>query len=379
MAPSTQQPGIDRRTALACLAGVALAPSVAAADHGFEVVQVFENPHGIPNGCLVQTPDGKLHGTCQVSGKFGRGQVFRSTTHGHLRTDESFSGGDPLGNITASPLCPGPDARLYGANLYGGTQNCGTLFAVEPTGEVVLVHDFDGTGANPTTAPTAASDGFLYGITRSGGAHNRGIFYRLSIAAEFTLLRDLEYSIKSSLIEATDGYFYAVTDSSGAFQESVIRLSRDGATLDVVQALAANGLEGTTPFSSLLQTADGHLVGTAMHGGRHNWGTVFRVGLNGGLTVLHHFTGTLKDSGQPSGALIEDASGRLYGAAFNSLDDGGAVYRLDPDGRLRVLHHFISNDFDQGYFPTGALLAASDGRLYGTTYYGGGIFRLKPG
>jgi uncharacterized repeat protein (TIGR03803 family) len=127
----------------------------------------------------------------------------------------------------------------------------------------------------------------------------------------------------------------------------------------------------------LLQASDGSLVGVARGGGAHGRGTIFRVGLNGGLTVLHAFTGG-RDSARPNGGLIEVGAGQFYGVTYGGDNDAGIVYRLDPDNRLQVLHRFSEDNQAQGINPIGRLLAAVDGRLYFTTGFGGGIFRLKP-
>ncbi|MGM9490551.1 choice-of-anchor tandem repeat GloVer-containing protein [Ideonella sp. YS5] len=372
-------PQLTRRAALGCLAGTILAPSARAADHGFEVVHFFEVDDGYnPNGSLVQTPDGRLHGTTHGGGQRWHGTVFSSSTRGRLKVQASFSKHGAAGWYPYAPLCIGADGRLYGANYYGGPGNFGTLFAVESTGDVTPMHQFGYTdGSLPLAGLMAASDGNLYGCTSSGGEHFAGVFYRLTPSGAFTVLRSLENAPKGELIEASDGYFYGTTSSGGVGQGAVIRLSPDGATLDEVHAFAADGHEGTQADAALLQASDGSLVGVAHDGGPAGFGTVFRVGLGGGLEVLHGFTGG-RGSGHPGGGLIELSPGQFHGVTHGGTGDGGVVYRLDPDRSLRVLHRFADQDNVSGYRPKGRLLAASDGRLYGTTYFAGGIFRLKP-
>jgi uncharacterized repeat protein (TIGR03803 family) len=371
--------GMNRRTVLACLGGTALAPAARAGDHGFEVVHFFEVTDGLgPNGSLVQTPDGRLRGTTRGGGPRRHGTVFSSSTGGKLRVQDSFSKHGAVGWYPYAPLCIGADGRLYGANYYGGTGNYGTLFALESTGDVSLMHQFGYTdGSLPFAGLMAASDGNLYGCTSSGGKHVAGVFYRLTPSGQFTALRSLENAPKGPLIEASDGYFYGATAAGGAGQGAVIRLSPDGATLEEVHAFAADGHEGNQVEAPLLQASDGSLVGAAYGGGPAGWGTVFRVGLGGGLTVLHGFTGG-RGSGHPGGGLIEISPGQFHGVTRGGSGDGGVVYRLGQDSSLRVLHRFADQDNVFGYSPSGRLLAADDGRLYGTTYFSGGIFRLKP-
>jgi uncharacterized repeat protein (TIGR03803 family) len=379
MTDTDNQHGVNRRTALACLGGIALTPAAHAGDHGFEVVHFFEVDDGYnPNGSLVQTADGQLHGTTHWGGKRQHGTVFVSSMRGRLKVQSSFSKHGATGWYTYAPLCIGPDGRLYGANYYGGPGNFGTLYTVDPAGEVSLVHQFAYTdGSLPFAGLVSASDGYLYGCTSSGGEFFKGVFYRLSPSGQLTALRSLENAPKGELVEASDGHLYGVTASGGAGQGAVIRLSPDGATLEEVHAFAADGHEGAQAEAPLLQASDGSLVGVAYGGGPAGMGTIFRVGLGGGLTVLHGFTGG-HDSSHPGGGLVELAPGQFYGVTRGGYRDGGVVYRLGEDQSLKVLHRFADQDNVFGYGPRGRLLAASDGRLYGSTYFSGGIFRLKP-
>src|ERR1700678_3967448 len=74
----------------------------------------------------------------------------------------------------------------------------------------------------------------------------------------------------------------------------------------------------------------GNLYGTTLEGGNRgcgnegdpSCGVVFKVDTNGNETVLYAFTGN-SDGGNPSGPLVMDAAGNLYGtAAHGTLSDG---------------------------------------------------------
>lgn len=91
--------------------------------------------------------------------------------------------------------------------------------------------------------------------------------------------------------------------------------------------------------------------------------------------VLHTFTGR-RDGGQPWAGLLSDPAGNLYGTTQYGGDIScngglgcGTVFKIDKTGKETVLHSFtLSPD---GGIPVGDLLLASDGTLYGTTYFGG--------
>src|SRR5215831_18312479 len=59
-------------------------------------------------------------------------------------------------------------------------------------------------------------------------------------------------------------------------------------------------------------------------------------------TVLHSFGGVL-DGRTPSGGVVLDAAGNLYGTTLGGCGRGGlacsgTLYRLDPTGKETVLH-----------------------------------------
>ena len=102
--------------------------------------------------------------------------------------------------------------------------------------------------------------------------------------------------------------------------------------------------------------------------------------------VLYAFKGG-NDGNYPSGALVLDTAGNLYGTTIfggtdqencSGLEPGcGTVFMLTHDSngkwKERVLHRFQSgNDTSDGSAPNGALVFDGAGNLYGTTLSGGG-------
>ncbi|MFZ5550857.1 MAG: choice-of-anchor tandem repeat GloVer-containing protein [Pseudomonadota bacterium] len=153
----------------------------------------------------------------------------------------------------------------------------------------------------------------------------------------------------------------------------------DEVTVEVVHPMSL--LDGANIRGPLVAGADGLHYGTAVRGGRHDLGTVFRILADGRLEVLHHFRGAPDDGDRPVG-LARGADGALYGLtlAGGAFGDGTA-YRVDTNGKLKLLHSFESAV--DGRSPQGQLLLASDGRFYGATDSGGSddqgtIFRMRP-
>jgi uncharacterized repeat protein (TIGR03803 family) len=136
------------------------------------------------------------------------------------------------------------------------------------------------------------------------------------------------------------------------------------------------GTDGAYPSGNLIQDSVGNLYGTTENGGAADRGTVFKLAPTGLETVLYQFTGGT-DGGTPLSGVIRDSAGNLYGTALFGGDvscsvEGlgcGAVFKIDPAGHETVLYAFAGGQ--DGADPAGGLVMDSDGNLYGTTEYGG--------
>ena len=142
----------------------------------------------------------------------------------------------------------------------------------------------------------------------------------------------------------------------------------------------------STPYGGLTWDAAGNLYGATFNGGKYVGGIVFELSpaTGGGWTetILHTFA-----SGQnPSGRVIIDAAGNLYGATINGGDfKKGIVYELSPvpgGGWVYKRLHAFGNGKD-GAYPNGGLTMDAFGNIYGSTgaggvFDGGTIFELVP-
>jgi uncharacterized repeat protein (TIGR03803 family) len=118
----------------------------------------------------------------------------------------------------------------------------------------------------------------------------------------------------------------------------------------------------------LVQGSDGNFYGTASQGGIISDGTVFRITPKGALTTLHSFN--YADGFFPTGSLIQATDGNFYGMTNFGGSQGncGTIFRITPAGKLRTLQTFDGID---GAQPWEALVQATSGAFYGTTYQGG--------
>ncbi|MGA2902446.1 MAG: choice-of-anchor tandem repeat GloVer-containing protein [Candidatus Korobacteraceae bacterium] len=104
------------------------------------------------------------------------------------------------------------------------------------------------------------------------------------------------------------------------------------------------------------------------------------------LTVLHNFTGG-GDGNGPYAGITFDQQGRIYGTtAYGGSHQDGVVYRLVHEGEgwvLSPIYSFGSQGRQDGSQPYARVVFGPDGLLYGTTDLGGAygygtVFSLQP-
>jgi uncharacterized repeat protein (TIGR03803 family) len=299
-----------------------------------------------------------------------------------------------VGQKPYAGVVSGTDGALYGTTLGGGNNSVGTVFEVNRDGSgYTTLHTFltNGVDGQSPRALIQASDGALYGMTSIGGTNKAGTIYKLNWdGSGYRLLhvfgsvaRDGGYP-EAGLIEGSDGALYGTTFFGGSNDfGTVFRLSKDGNIYGVLHHFGGTATDGTNPDTALVQGAGGALYGTTFFGGTNDAGTVFKVNTNGGGYGLSRvFAKSGGDGQNPDAALMQASSGALYGTTYSGgASNAGTIFTLSTSGGgYRILHSFRSFAGD-AQSPLGALLEGKDGVLYGTTYSGGSngvgaIFKL---
>ena len=184
----------------------------------------------------------------------------------------------------------------------------------------------------------------------------------------------------SALVQGSDGNFYGTTGAGGNYDDGTVFKMTPAGTLTTLYSFQG-GSDGAYPFAGLVQGMDGNFYGTTYRGGNpacsgQGCGSVFMITPSGTLTTLHRFDDL--DGQAPRGGLMQASDGNFYGTTEwgggprwcneNGWDGCGTVFRITPSGTLTTLHNF---DLTDGESPVSALIQASDGNLYGTTWAGG--------
>ena len=263
----------------------------------------FTNIDGASPNALILSGN-ILYGTAEEGGTNGNGTVFAINTNGAGFTIlHTFTGifPDNDGNNPFAGLILSGNT-LYGTALDGGTNNCGTVFALNTNGTgFVTLHNFGQRNYNSSIGSYTNSDGaspnalilssnILYGTTRSAGNSGNG---------------------------------------------TVFALNTNGMGFTILYSFTANSVnsDGANPSAGLILSGN-TLYGTAIYGGSGGEGTVFAINTDGtGFTNLHSFTatgltGTNSDGANPFGGLILSGNS-LYGTARNGgVVGNGTVFSL---------------------------------------------------
>ena len=189
-------------------------------------------------------------------------------------------------SLYSSGLTLDSAGNLYGLAFRGGDLTCqpvfgcGTVFKLDLTGQLTVLHNFTGSpdGAEPSTSSPLFRDarGNLYGTTESGGAPiNGGTVFRVDPTGKEKVL-------------------HRFTNLAG----------------------------GLYPVGGVIGDAAGNLYGTTQLGGDASCnnpagpgcGVVFKLDPRGTQTVLYRFRDS-PDGHQPESSLRRDAAGNLYGTA----------------------------------------------------------------
>ncbi len=290
-------------------------------------------------------------------------------------------------------LTAGVNNDYFGAGVLSADplSTFGSVFRIDASGEVVVLHDFSGAdGARPSGLVTLARDGFVYGTTAAGGAHGAGTVYRVrpdgsGFATVYAFTGQADGAIPSAgLLETRSGALVGTASAGGVNGRGVVFQVSSG-TFAVLHDFTS--VEGAAPSAALYESPAGLLIGTTRLGGTSDVGTVFAMKPNGStFRTLHQFTPT--EGGGPDSELVRASDGLLYGTASGGgLFDNGTIYRIALDGtrfdRVRAFDASarITSQLGDKSHPVSVALGP-DGRLYGTTltgttYRGGEVFSLR--
>jgi len=296
---------------------------------GLTTLHTFTSAEGNqPGGGFAQVSDGSFYGTTGFGGLFGAGTFYHFDTNNQLTSLYSFS--CQTDGCLPIYVLPKPDGTFYVTTTDDDFTGAGAIVQLDTQGRLAVVHDFNITDGGKPNRILLGVDGNYYGNTQYGGSDNSGTIYTIGADNTFTSLYSFiqpqdGYDV-AALVQGSDGYFYGGTGNGGTITDQ----------------------------------------------NQYGDGVLYRYSPTSGITVLH-------DLNRPTGAsvlgpLLEGKDGNFYGTTYAGgsstlcVPGCGVLFQLTPSGVYTVLHQF---NFDDGAYPEGALVQASDGSFYGITPSGG--------
>ena len=277
---------------------------------------------------------------------------------------------------------------------------CAATALALPAQTLTTLHSFEGVdGAYPFSTLVEAAGGRLYGTTSSGGGGaNSGTIFEIASGAQFTPLYSFSYGQDptAGLVETGDGTLYGTTHFGGANGFGTVYKITPAGTLTTLYSFCPESkcADGDEPLGGLVQAAGGDLYGTTYFGGTNGYGTIFKITPAGALTTLHSFCSDVqsncRDGANPEAALVQASKGDFYGTTYNGGANGfaneiaGTVFKITPSGTFATLYNFCSlSGCTDGSGPSAALVEGTDGNFYGTTAEGGSygdgtVFKITP-
>ena len=257
---------------------------------------------------------------------------------------------------------------------------CTAMASSSPAQTFTTLASLDGSnGSNPDGSLVQRTDGNIYGTTNEGTFRNSGSVFKITPGGTLTLVHYFcsrvgctdGASPQAGLVLGTIGNYYGTTNLRGSGGDGTVFEITAAGTVFTLHSF--DGTDGGDPYAGVVQGRDGNIYGTTVDFGPNGFGTVFRMTPSGTVTTLHSFVGT--DGSAPFGGLVQASNGNFYGTTTDGGDDVdcaggcGTIFEITPGGTFTTLHMFNNAD---GMNPYDALVQASDGNLYGTTFLGGG-------
>ncbi len=319
-----------------------------------------------------------LYGTTGDGGPAGQGTVFAINTNGTGYTVLYNFGSSPTDASSPYSLLTLSGDTLYGTTIYGGTSGQGTIFAINTDGTgYTNLYSFNGypTDGSFPYAGLTLSGNTLYGVAEYGGTNNYGTVF--AINTDGTGYTNL-YNFGSGSADGQEPYgvlvlsgntLYGTTTSGGAnYCGTVFAINTDGSDYTNLHSFINYPTDGSSPYGAL--TLSGNtLYGTTQGGGTSAYGTVFAINTDGtGETVLYSFTGGADGSLPFAGVTL--SGNTLYGTTgYGGINGQGTLFAIKTNGTgFTVLHDL--NAVSDGQYANGTPVVFGN-TLYGTTEAGG--------
>ncbi len=287
----------------------------------------------------------------------------------------SNSGSTPAGGVVVNTAMDGDSKIVSGFLQAGGRYGFGGAFSVPVSNLPDINYDWLASTAVSGEEPdivsissvtnNAASPSLYYVLSTGGTYHNGQIleYTPSTTGALYTFAGNTDGNKpKGALLPAGGGVEY-VTAAYGGTGYGVVDQVMNGSVSPVHTFSFTDGAYPSGSLASVNRVT----YGTTTGGGAFGFGTVYALDSKNTFTLLYSFKGGA-DGATPTGGLIADSAGNLYGTTtYGGTGTGqgnGTVFEITTNGTKTILYNM---DGHTGTHPTGSLVLSPAGDLYGTT------------
>lgn len=334
--------------------------------------------------------NGKMYGTTSGGGASGLGVVFEwdpATNVYNKLLDLTGVGAGTNGWTFYNNVTP-YNNKLYCATVRGGVNDYGTLMVVDPSlppgSNTTIIKQLDGSsGGNASNNEMIVYNNKLYGCFYGGGSYGAGTLFELDPAGNiFTKLFDFNYSTTGDqpqgklVLNGTK--FLGLCSRGGANGTGTVYEWDPANATTVVKKydFLANNFDNTINPGSTLALLNSKFYAVSYNGGYVNQGNLFAYDYNLN-TVTKKKTFNAAENGRiPYGKPVL-LNGKIYGTCYQGPQEVfgtpyGCLWAYDPSSAVysrKFLFDYANNSIN-GRAPVSAPVAYN-GKLYGTTSNGG--------
>lgn len=319
-----------------------------------------------PRGNLVLGENGNLYGMTRYGGIYEQGTIFSFDYNKLILNTEVEFNVPTQGQFPKGDLLKANNGKLYGTTMRGGTEGYGILFSLDSNAQNYTVLNKEDTISKwryPIGSLYQKSASSLMGISDFNNEDNYSIYTYDINQQRFRKELDFKKYFDTGsgrLISGNNEKLYGLSsfsDYSGFIFEYNPQID------SITEKIQFTNGNGARPEGSLLLANNGKMYGFTSRGGAYNEGVLFEYDYQqNNIKILISFLDSVTGA-SPTGSLIQAKNGKLYGSTYFGV--------LGYDLNTSQYHLTYFNSNSDGYNPDGTLLEASDGKLYGVTTQGG--------
>lgn len=346
-------------------------------DSLFYINEFDLNIGNLPNGLFLKCSNGKIISTTHRGGVFNSGSFLEFDISDYsMNKIYDFYGYSEYHDVVGT-LINSPEGGIYGlTNLDDGIilESGSTLFSIDKEAEEHKVLDiFSGSAKslshynyeyyfypsggsfrayfhdslkstticdlnNPIGYPTGslvlADNNIMYGMQQDDNPNPAGLIFSFNPLNYYNEKNsgfwgsNGAYPIDNSLINIHDGFLYGLTSGGGANNDGVI-FKYDPLADEITKLYDFSSSTGSYPTGDLLAINNDVCYGMTNTGGSNNLGVIYKYSLTDiEYIVIHEFDGI--NGANPTGSLIQASNGKLYGLTTNGGEfDKGVVFEFD--------------------------------------------------